>query len=94
MSGTLGTIRVVSKRYSTSTLIDAVSCAPWLAAEGPLAYSPENPPATDYFFQYSWILPELRAAFGDRLRIAQRLVAVDPMLGRDAVLALSVPDLE
>ena len=59
MSGTLGTIRVVSKRYSTSTLIDAVSCAPWLAAEGPLAYTPENPPATDYFFQYSWILPEI-----------------------------------
>ena len=23
----------------------------------PLAYSPEEPPATDYFFQYSWILP-------------------------------------
>jgi hypothetical protein len=32
---------------------------PWLAAEGPLAYTPENPPATDYFFQYSWILPEI-----------------------------------
>ena len=22
-------------------------------------YTPENPPATDYFFQYSWILPEI-----------------------------------
>ena len=37
---------------------------------------------------------EIWAAFGDRLRVAQRLVAVDPMLRRDAVLALSVPDLE
>jgi hypothetical protein len=30
---------------------------PWLAAEGPLAYSPAEPPLKDYFFQYSWILP-------------------------------------
>jgi len=30
---------------------------PWLAAEGPLAYSPAAPPAKDYFFQYSWIVP-------------------------------------
>jgi len=32
---------------------------PWLAAQGPLAYTPENPPATDYFFQYSRILQEI-----------------------------------
>ena len=32
---------------------------PWLAADGPLAYTPEDPPETDYFFQYSWILPEI-----------------------------------
>src|SRR5260370_23559290 len=49
----------VPKRYSTSTLIDSVTCVPWLAAEGPLAYTPESPPARDYFFQYSWILPEI-----------------------------------
>lgn len=56
----LGKIRdIVPKRYSTSTLIDSATCVPWLAAEGPLAYTPENPPATDYFFQYSWILPEV-----------------------------------
>ena len=36
-----------------------MSCVPWLAAEGPLGYTPENPPDTDYFFQYSWILPEI-----------------------------------
>ena len=30
---------------------------PWLARQGPLAYSPAEPPARDYFFQYSWILP-------------------------------------
>ena len=35
---------------------------PWLAAEGPLAYTPESPPARDYFFQYNWILPEIFSA--------------------------------
>ncbi|HUD66079.1 MAG TPA: hypothetical protein VMQ17_15930, partial [Candidatus Sulfotelmatobacter sp.] len=30
---------------------------PWLSAEGPPAYSPTKPPARDYFFQYTWILP-------------------------------------
>jgi hypothetical protein len=49
----------VPKRHSTSTLVDSATCVPWLAAQGPLAYTPENPPATDYFFQYSWILPEI-----------------------------------
>jgi hypothetical protein len=47
----------VPKRFSTSTLIDSNHCVPWLAADGPLAYTPESPPVTDYFFQYSWILP-------------------------------------
>lgn len=31
---------------------------PWLASEGPLAYTPERPPSKDYFFQYGWVLPE------------------------------------
>ena len=30
---------------------------PWLAAEGPLSYSPEAPPERDYFFQYNRVLP-------------------------------------
>lgn len=30
---------------------------PWLAAEGPLAYSPAEPPVKDHFFQYTWIMP-------------------------------------
>src|SRR5208282_430892 len=42
--------------FSTSTVFSEGS-VPWLAAQGPLSYSPEEPPATDYFFQYSWILP-------------------------------------
>jgi len=29
---------IVPKRHSTSTLIDSVSCVPWLATEGPLAW--------------------------------------------------------
>lgn len=44
-------------RFSTSTVFESGRSVPWLAAQGPLAYSPEEPPGTDYFFQYSWILP-------------------------------------
>jgi hypothetical protein len=44
-------------RFSTSTVIDSEYIVPWLSAEGPLAYSPTKPPARDYFFQYTWILP-------------------------------------
>ena len=32
---------------------------PWLAAEGPLAYTPESPPARDSLFQYGWVLPQV-----------------------------------
>ncbi len=32
---------------------------PWLATEGPLAYSPENPPTSSYFFQYGWLMPRV-----------------------------------
>jgi hypothetical protein len=34
---------------------------PWLAADGPLAYTPEEPPDRDYYFQYSWIIPGIFA---------------------------------
>ena len=44
-------------RFSTSTVIDSEYLVPWLSAEGPLAYTPTKPPARDYFFQYTWILP-------------------------------------
>ncbi len=44
-------------RFSTATVVDSKYLVPWLAAQGPLAYSPIDPPARDYFFQYSWILP-------------------------------------
>ena len=50
---TLGTL----SRFSTSTILGSKCLVPWLAAEGPLAYSPAEPPARDYFFQYSWMLP-------------------------------------
>jgi hypothetical protein len=26
-------------------------------AEGPLSYSHENPPPSDYYFQYGWVVP-------------------------------------
>src|SRR5271156_7062271 len=44
-------------RFSTSTVFGSGRSVPGVAAEGPLVYSPEEPPATDYFFQYSWVLP-------------------------------------
>ena len=44
-------------RFSTSTIVASNGLVPWLAAHGPLAYSPVEPPARDYFFQYSWVLP-------------------------------------
>lgn len=48
---------VTPSRFSTSTIIGSKCLVPWLAAQGPLAYSPAEPPARDYFFQYCWILP-------------------------------------
>ena len=44
-------------RFSTSTVAASRCLVPWLAARGPLACSPTEPPERDYFFQYSWILP-------------------------------------
>jgi hypothetical protein len=44
-------------QFSTSTVAGSQCLVPWLVAEGPLAYSPAEPPLKDYFFQYSWILP-------------------------------------
>jgi hypothetical protein len=49
----------VRSRFSTQTVVDSKYLVPWLAADGPLAYSPTEPPAKDYFFQYTWILPEI-----------------------------------
>jgi len=46
-------------RFPTRTLVNSEYLVPWLAAEGPLAYSPSEPPARDYYFQYTWILPGL-----------------------------------
>jgi hypothetical protein len=44
-------------RFSTNTVIDSNYRVLWLAAEGALAYGPNEPPARDYFFQYTSILP-------------------------------------
>jgi hypothetical protein len=46
---------------STSTIAGDGSLVPWLAAEGPLGYRPEQPPERDYYFQYGWVLPEVFA---------------------------------
>jgi len=47
------------KKHPTTTLAKNNKISPWLSASGELAYTPENPPARDYFFQYGWILPEV-----------------------------------
>jgi hypothetical protein len=49
----------MAKRYSTSTVRSDGAIVPWLAADGPWAYSPENPPDSNYFFQYSWLMPRV-----------------------------------
>jgi hypothetical protein len=50
---------MTTKKYSTLTVRSDGVIVPWLAAEGPLAYSPENPPETNYRFQYSWLMPRV-----------------------------------
>lgn len=46
-------------KYPTSTLTSANQIVPWLAAVGPLSYSPQSPPSRNYFFQYGWIIPDI-----------------------------------
>ena len=53
----------MGKRYSTSTVSPEGTIVPWLAAQGPVAYSPEDPPNSKYFFQYGWLMPRV---FGDK----------------------------
>ncbi len=44
------------RRFPTSTLTgDGI--VPWLASAGQLAYSPDSPPESDYYFQYPWVVP-------------------------------------
>ena len=63
-------------RFSTRTVIDSKYLVPWLAAEGPLAYSPAEPPAKDYFFQYTWILPEI---FDQRVNLREHRYFGSPL---------------
>lgn len=55
-------------RLSTITVNSAGQLVPWLAANGPLAYTPEKPPDRAYFFQYSWILPIIFADHTNKRR--------------------------
>lgn len=70
-------------RFSTATVVDSNYLAPWLAAAGPLACSPTEPPARDYFFQHTWILrgifnPEINPRehryFGSPQKVSARLL--------------------
>ncbi len=55
-------------KFSTNTKTIDNEIVPWLAAEGPLAYSPFQPPITDYFFLYNFILPRI---FRDGVNLKQ-----------------------
>jgi hypothetical protein len=48
-----------SEPLSTCTVTRDGHLVPWLAADGPLAYSPEAPPERDYYFKYGWVLPSI-----------------------------------
>lgn len=50
---------MTKKAYSTLTKTSDDRLVPWLAAEGPLAYTPESPPVRDSLFQYGWVLPQV-----------------------------------
>jgi hypothetical protein len=63
-------IRAGSKKRSTSTVYEEKYLVPWLASAGPLCYTPENPPFSNYYFQYSWILPQV---FHPQLNLRQHL---------------------
>jgi hypothetical protein len=52
-------------RFSTSTLLGEEIVA-WLASAGELSYSPHSPPDSDYYFQYSWVIPGI---FQGRTRV-------------------------
>jgi hypothetical protein len=52
--------------FSTSTVTSDGRLVPWLAASGPLAYTPENPPDRDYYFQYGWVMPGILAESTNR----------------------------
>jgi hypothetical protein len=57
-------------KLPTCTASAGGQLVPWLAAHGPLAYSPEEPPERDYFFQYNRILPGI---FADHVNLRHHL---------------------
>jgi hypothetical protein len=63
-------------RFPTGTVMSSKCLVPCLAAEGPLAYSPAEPPDRDYFFQYIWILPEI---FDPRINLREHRYFGSPL---------------
>ena len=68
-------------RLPTRTLVNSEYLVPWLAAEGPLACSPAEPPTRDYYFQYTWILPGL---FDPQVNLRQHRYFGSPHKGQCA----------
>jgi hypothetical protein len=69
-SGTPYSARPRRAPLSTATIASNGQIVPWLAAEGPLAYSPEAPPDRDYYFQYNRVLPGI---FADNMNLRRHL---------------------
>jgi len=56
------------RSYSTCTVREDGRIVPWLAASGALSYTPEDPPSSDYYFRYSWVLPGIFAPTTNKRR--------------------------
>jgi len=68
--GTPDSARPRRAPLSTATITKRGQLVPWLAAEGPLAYSPEAPPDRDYYFQYNRVLSGI---FADNVNLRRHL---------------------
>lgn len=75
-------------KHPTNTVLADGSIVPWLAAAGALAYTPESPPPSNYFFQYGWHLPSL---FKDRRHYYFGYCC--PITRRDAFDSLAIEPL-
>jgi hypothetical protein len=52
-------LMTTSMKYSTDTVLENGEIVPWLAAKGPLSYTPESPPKSDKIFDYARFMPSI-----------------------------------
>ena len=68
-------------KYTTSTITVENKITPWLAAEGPLSYSPFSPPTSDYFFLYNYIMPNI---FNNSVNLREHYWFGNYLTGKDS----------